>query len=72
MTPAGDLLQTPDTSVAQIARSVGYTNAYSFSTAFRRQVGVTPSEFRRHRAVLPAGLGCAVEVKIQRDAFGGG
>ncbi|WP_219815712.1 helix-turn-helix transcriptional regulator [Arthrobacter sp. SX1312] len=55
LTLAGDLLQTPGVTIAHVARSVGYTDAYSFSTAFKRHVGVTPSEFRRHRPVLAGG-----------------
>lgn len=52
LTLAGDLLQSADTTVTEVARSVGYLNAYAFSTAFKRHVGATPSEFRRHRAAL--------------------
>ena len=52
LTLAGDLLHSLDTTVADVGRSVGYNNAYAFSTAFKRQVGATPSEFRRHRPVL--------------------
>ncbi|TFD88604.1 AraC family transcriptional regulator [Cryobacterium lactosi] len=49
---AGDLLHSPEYTVSEVARSVGYTNAYAFSTAFKRQVGATPSEFRQRRPVL--------------------
>ncbi|MHA7282952.1 AraC family transcriptional regulator [Arthrobacter sp. TMS2-4] len=52
LTLAGDLLHSLDTTVEDVARSVGYNNAYAFSTAFKRQVGATPSEFRRHRPTL--------------------
>lgn len=34
-------------TVEAIAWAVGYTSAFAFSTAFRRQFGVSPSEFRR-------------------------
>lgn len=52
LTLASDLLHSHDSTVADVARSVGYTNAYAFSTAFKRQAGTTPSEFRRHRPAL--------------------
>ncbi|WP_130451377.1 AraC family transcriptional regulator [Zhihengliuella halotolerans] len=47
LTLAGDLLHTRGTSVADVARSVGYDNAFAFSTAFKRQVGSSPTEYRR-------------------------
>lgn len=52
LTVAGDLLHSEDATVAEVARRVGYTNAFAFSTAFKRQVGATPSEFRRRRPAL--------------------
>ncbi|MCU1631665.1 MAG: AraC family transcriptional regulator [Micrococcaceae bacterium] len=52
LTLAGDLLHTPSNTVAGVAHSVGYNNAYAFSTAFKRQVGTTPTEYRHRRPVL--------------------
>ena len=52
LTLAGDLLHSPERTISEVAHSVGYTNAYAFSTAFKRQVGATPSEFRQRRPVL--------------------
>ncbi|MEG9250147.1 AraC family transcriptional regulator [Arthrobacter sp. Soc17.1.1.1] len=52
LTLAGDLLHTPDTTVATVAHSVGYNNAYAFSTAFKRQSGTTPTEYRQRRPAL--------------------
>lgn len=50
LTLAGDLLHAQNTTtISQIARAVGYTNAYSFSTAFKRCLGITPTEFRHQR-----------------------
>ncbi|MFE2942030.1 helix-turn-helix domain-containing protein [Streptomyces sp. NPDC059255] len=48
MAPAADLLvgQTSST-VAHIARTVGYTDPFAFSAAFKRIRGTNPSEFRR-------------------------
>ncbi|MFC5063220.1 helix-turn-helix transcriptional regulator [Actinomycetospora atypica] len=44
------LLTEPDTTVAAVARRVGYANPFSFSTAFRRYRGVAPSELRSSSA----------------------
>lgn len=53
LTLAGDLLHAPDSpTISQIAHTVGYTNAYSFSTAFKRRLGMTPTEYRHHRPAL--------------------
>lgn len=52
LTLAGDLLLDPDLTVAAVARAVGYDNPYAFSTAFKREVGVSPSEFRKRRPQL--------------------
>jgi transcriptional regulator GlxA family with amidase domain len=52
LTLAGDLLQAPDATVSRVARGVGYANAYAFSTAFKRQRGITPTEFRQQRPAL--------------------
>lgn len=49
LTLAGDLLEAPDATVSRVARQVGYRNAYAFSTAFKRQVGTTPKEYRQRR-----------------------
>ncbi|MEO0651275.1 MAG: AraC family transcriptional regulator ligand-binding domain-containing protein [Planctomycetota bacterium] len=40
------LLSDPDRSIAEIARSVGYTDERSFRRAFRRWTGQAPSEYR--------------------------
>jgi AraC-like DNA-binding protein len=40
------LLAEPDTTIAAVARRVGYASPFSFSTAFRRHRGVAPSELR--------------------------
>jgi AraC-like DNA-binding protein len=48
MTLAADLLTTdPATTVASVARQVGYADAFGFSAAFKRVHGVSPSEYRR-------------------------
>ena len=44
MTLAADLLTDRETAtVAQVARAVGYTDAFAFSAAFKRTRGVSPS-----------------------------
>ena len=43
---ACELLTLPGATVAQVALDLGFSDAANFSRAFRRVVGVTPSEFR--------------------------
>lgn len=47
MRHAGALFMASDLSVEQAARAVGYANAFAFSTAFKRVMGVPPSRYRR-------------------------
>lgn len=44
---AAALLSATPWSVEAIARSVGYDNAFAFSTAFKRVLGATPTAYRR-------------------------
>ena len=44
---ARHLLRTTDRSVAEICLDVGFTSVGSFTTTFRRHVGVTPTDYRR-------------------------
>ncbi len=46
MTRAKELLSDPSLSVTLVASSVGYRDALCFSKAFKRYVGISPSEFR--------------------------
>jgi AraC-like DNA-binding protein len=43
---AGALLIANDLTVEHAARTVGYSNAFAFSTAFKRIMGVPPSKYR--------------------------
>lgn len=44
---AADLLrQHPDSTIAAIARQVGYGSAFALSTAFKREFGVSPQHYR--------------------------
>jgi AraC-like DNA-binding protein len=55
MTLAADLLAEREAAtVAEIARAVGYADAFAFSAAFKRIRGVSPSEFRRAGAMATA------------------
>ncbi|MFC8436033.1 AraC family transcriptional regulator [Streptomyces sp. NPDC057253] len=46
MDEAEALLSDTDFSIAQIAKSTGYADAFGFSAAFKRHRGVSPSAFR--------------------------
>ncbi|WP_435857039.1 AraC family transcriptional regulator [Streptomyces toyocaensis] len=46
MDEAEVLLSDTDLGIAQIARSVGYADAFGFSAAFKRHKGLSPSTFR--------------------------
>lgn len=41
------LTDEPSLSIADVGRSVGYTDPFAFSTAFKRVRGVNPRDFRR-------------------------
>jgi AraC-like DNA-binding protein len=41
------LLRTTDLQVAEVCLAVGFNSVGSFTTTFRRQVGVPPTEYRR-------------------------
>jgi AraC-like DNA-binding protein len=51
---AADLLRQTDASVGDIARQVGYANAYALSVAFKRVYGIRPTDHRRHGGALGA------------------
>ncbi len=54
MTLAADLLAEREAAtIAEVARAVGYSDAFGFSAAFKRTRGVNPSEFRRTRTGTP-------------------
>ncbi|MFI8215723.1 AraC family transcriptional regulator [Streptomyces sp. NPDC085932] len=56
---AAALLTDTDLTIARIARSVGYADAFGFSAAFKRHKGVSPSAFRRGLSpdARPRGVG---------------
>jgi AraC-like DNA-binding protein len=47
MQKAMALLGETGRNLEQVAREVGYTDAFSFSKVFKREVGISPREFRR-------------------------
>ena len=57
MALAADLLTGGDAPVARVAREVGYSSPFTFSSAFKRHHGVSPLGFRRgERDVLRSGF----------------
>jgi AraC-like DNA-binding protein len=52
LTLAADLLREPDVTLAAVARQVGFSTPFALSTAFKRERGISPSEYRT--ATLPA------------------
>lgn len=47
---AADLLREPDLTLEAIARRVGYGSAFALSTAFKREHGVSPRDYRTKAA----------------------
>jgi AraC-like DNA-binding protein len=43
---AADLLREPDLTLAAVAGRVGFSTAFALSTAFKRERGISPSEYR--------------------------
>ena len=44
---AGRLLRETAGNIAEIAQQVGYSNASKFSAAFKKELGMTPFEYRK-------------------------
>jgi AraC family transcriptional regulator len=44
------LLRIPTLSVTQIGSRIGFREASSFTRAFRKLTGLTPTEYRRQQA----------------------
>jgi AraC-like DNA-binding protein len=56
MRMAQSLLLEGRLSVGQVAERVGYEHQSSFTSAFRSHTGMTPREYRQHRAALDISL----------------
>lgn len=57
MREAQQLLLEAKLSVAEVAERVGYGHQSNFTAAFSTHVGMSPSEYRRHRAPVHLSLG---------------
>ena len=54
MAVAKDLLRVDELSVGEVARRVGYSSYSTFSVAFARQIGVSPTAYvRGHGQTTP-------------------
>jgi AraC-like DNA-binding protein len=51
LTLAADLLRDPDTTIAAVARRVGYSGPFALSAAYKRVRGMSPQQQRRRLAV---------------------
>ncbi|MCS4255893.1 AraC-like DNA-binding protein [Rhodococcus erythropolis] len=47
MTLAADLLKRSESSISSVAAAAGYSDAFAFSTAFKRLRGATPSKYQK-------------------------
>ena len=59
MREAQQLLLEASLTIAQVAERVGYEHQSSFTAAFRGHVGMSPREYRQHRAPFSVPLGKA-------------
>lgn len=57
MREAQQLLLEATLNIAQVAERVGYEHQSSFTAAFRGHVGLSPREYRKHRAPFSVALG---------------
>ncbi|GAA2422358.1 AraC family transcriptional regulator [Actinomadura vinacea] len=55
MALAAERLADPSATVAAVAREVGYTDAFAFSSAFKRTLGKSPTAYRKGTAADLAG-----------------
>jgi AraC family transcriptional regulator of adaptative response / methylphosphotriester-DNA alkyltransferase methyltransferase len=56
MTRAAELLAAGSLPVRDVAQRVGYRQPAQFAKAFRRHIGVAPSDYRARRGARAAGL----------------
>ena len=47
LTLAAELLREPEATIGAVARRVGYGSSFALSTAFKRERGLSPQEYRR-------------------------
>jgi AraC-like DNA-binding protein len=53
LTLAADLLRQSEATLEAVAHRVGYGSAFALSTAFKRERGISPQEYRRRPATAP-------------------
>ena len=46
-----DMLLNQNLSIAEIAETLKFTDEYAFSHAFKKQLGITPSKYRKNRQI---------------------
>ena len=46
---ARELLINSDKKIKDICNEVGYKDIYYFTKVFKKEIGVSPSEYRKHR-----------------------
>lgn len=51
---AADVRRESDATLDRVAREVGYGSTFAFSAAFKREWGMSPSQFRLTEASLRA------------------
>lgn len=56
ITKAKNMLINTDISIQQVAASIGYANQLSFSKAFKKVVGISPSFYRQKQQIKPNSL----------------
>jgi len=61
MTLAQRPLRDDDTRIGQLAARLGYGSESAFSTAFKREVGVSPLRYRRQVTFAPGTTGPAAQ-----------
>lgn len=54
MRRAAELLRSTDDTVLSVAGQVGYLNGSKFAAAFKAEMGVSPSDYRREEMPEPA------------------
>lgn len=70
MREAQQLLLEAKLSVAEVAERVGYSHQSNFTAAFSGHVGMSPSEYRRHRAPVRLALGDVEEAEREAPPRG--
>lgn len=61
------LLSTTSMSISDVADEIGFSSAANFATAFREQLGVSPSRWRKRHLGQDCG-GTSDEMRVGRDS----